>query len=368
MAQLKENFVLHYFVHLYNDFSGSPRVLREMIRAVSGEKHLITSDSEGALSAIDDVKYHQFDYTPNSSKLVKLYQFVIANITIFFKLYRLLKSNKDCNQHVVVNTMLPFGAMLAARKMKVRVTVYIHETSIKPVLLKKFLRYCIKKCASQVIYVSNYLFENEKFEDIANQYVIYNPLSDSLITPVEELDIEAKYSGRNVIFLSSLVAYKGVDDYLAIAKIAMDKNQDINFHMVLNCSEAHFNAFLLNREIPRNVTMYNRPVNLRKLYQKSSFVLNLSTSNWIETFGLTLVEGMANGAIPIGPVTGGPVEIINSSFGFNISHDKHDEILDVIISLLNDREKFYSFSRNARSESEKYFFCQYKKSIQYFFK
>jgi glycosyltransferase involved in cell wall biosynthesis len=364
MAQCIENPVLYYFVHLYNDFSGSPRVLREMISTVSSEKHLITSDGEGVLSDIDGVEYHLFRYIPNSNKFVKLYQFVVANIIIFHMLYRLLKANKAQEQHVIVNTMLPFGAMFAARIMKVRTTVYIHETSIKPILLKKFLRFCINKCASETIFVSNYLFETEKLENITNQYVIYNPLSNSLITPIDELDIDAKYHGRNVLFLSSLVPYKGLDDFLAIAKMAIVKSQDINFHMVLNCSVTQFNSFLKEREIPRNVTMYNRPKNLRGLYQMSSFVLNLSTPEWIETFGLTLVEGMANGAIPIGPVTGGPAEIIKSAFGYTISHDRHDEILNKIITLLNDRENFYAFSRNARDASERYFFEQYRENLQ----
>lgn len=364
MTQSIGNPVFNYFVHLYNDFSGSPRVLREMINAVPSEKHLITSDGEGVLSDIAGVKYHQFRYIPNSNKFVKLYQFVIANIIIFRRLYQLLKANKGQKQHVTVNTMLPFGAMIAARLMRVRTTVYIHETSIKPVLLKKLLRLCINKCASDAIFVSNYLFEMEKFESVNSQYVIYNPLSNSLITPIDELDIDAKYHARNVLFLSSLVSYKGLDDFLAIAKMAIIKNQNINFHMVLNCSGEQFNGFLKEREIPKNVTMHNRPKNLRELYQISSFVLNLSTPKWIETFGLTLVEGMANGAIPIGPVTGGPAEIIKSGFGYTISHDKHDEILNEIITLLGDREKFYMFSRNARTASEKYFFEQYRENLQ----
>lgn len=364
MIKYLEDRTTRYFVHLYNDFSGSPRVLKEMINAVSGEIHLITSDGIGVLSNIDDVKYNTFHYIPHSNKVVKLCQFVIANIKIFVILLRLLNTNKSSRQNVIVNTMLPFGAIFAAKMAGVQITAYIHETSIKPKLLKRFLRFCINKFASDAIFVSNYLFETEKFRDVPSQHILFNPLSNSLVSSWSEIDMEKKYNERNVLFLSSLAFYKGLDDYLVIARIAQERGENINFHMALNCTESQFKLFLQRNNIPQNVIMYNRPNNLKQLYLMSSFVLNLSTPYWVETFGLTLVEGMANGAIPIGPVMGGPAEIINQNFGFVISHNEHLLILNTILTLLDNKEKFKEYSRNARIGSEKYFFEQYKLKVR----
>lgn len=364
MNKQSEERTTQYFVHLYNDFSGSPRVLKEMINAVSGEIHLITSDGNGVLTNIDDVKYNTFRYTPHSNKIVKLCQFAIANIKIFSILLRLLNANKGSHQHVIVNTMLPFGALFAAKISGVKITAYIHETSIKPRLLKQFLRFCINKFASNAIFVSNYLFETEKFSNVPVQNILFNPLSNSLVSSWAEINVEEKFNERNVLFLSSLAFYKGLEDYLAIAGIAQERGVNINFHMVLNCTESQFKLFLKKNDIPQNVIMYNRPKNLKKLYLMSSFVLNLSTPYWVETFGLTLVEGMANGAVPIGPVIGGPAEIINHHFGFVIPHNEHLLILNTILTLLEDKEKFEAYSRNARIESEKYFFEQYKLKVQ----
>ncbi|POU77560.1 hypothetical protein C3387_03430 [Leclercia sp. LSNIH6] len=349
-ATCSRNF---YFIHLYNDHSGSPRVLREMVDSISDNRHIITSNTDGILSGINGVTYSKFRYFPARNLFFKLFFYLVANINIFFILLRLLIVNRKTKNIVIVNTMLPFGALLASKLTNTPVTSYVHETSVRPALLKKFLRAVIEVCASNVIFVSKFLFDKEKFKRITNQEIIYNPVSPNLVSAPKDINYIGKFNARNVIFISSLLAYKGIADLIDIAKLSLMAEDQIIYTLVLNCTEKQLEEFLTEQVLPQNIQVICRPDDLRKLYLKSSFVLNLTHPNiWLETFGLTLVEGMANGCIPIGPVAGAPVELIEKNYGFNIDHKDHSSIRDAIVSILSDFKSFEFYAKNAKTKSD----------------
>lgn len=354
----------YYFVHLYNDFSGSPRVLRELVDILPGNRHVITSNTNGILSGIDDVTYDYFSYLPSSNILLKLLAYLIANVKIFCILLRLLRENERNNNFVIVNTMLPFGVMLAAKLTNSVVISYIHETSVKPIILKRFLRKIIEQCASNVIFVSEFLYQKECFKSIAHQEVIYNPLSSNLISESENINYLAKFNDRNVIFISSLLEYKGIKDLIKIAELSFSAKDDVIYTLVLNCTEKQMHDFLQETSLPKNIVLLRRPTDLRSLYLASAFVLNLTNSDLVlETFGLTLAEGMANGAIPIGPVLGGPVELIDTTCGFNIAHNDHASIRNKILYVLSDLNVFEYYAKNAKAKSEVFSLEVYKDKI-----
>lgn len=342
-----------YFIHLYNDHSGSPRVLREMVESISHNRHIITSNTDGILSGINGVKYSNFSYFPAKNLFPKLFFYLVANIKIFFILLRLLIVNKKTKNVVIVNTMLPFGALLASKLTNTTVTSYVHETSVRPALLKKFLRAVIEVCASNVIFVSKFLFEKEEFKRITKQEIIYNPVSPNLVSELKDIFYIEKFNARNVIFISSLLAYKGIADLINIARLSLMAGDGIIYTLVLNCTEKQLQGFLAEQILPQNIQVICRPDDLRKLYLKSSFVLNLTNPDiCLESFGLTLVEGMANGCIPIGPVAGAPVELIEKNYGFNIDHKDHSSIREAIVSVLSDFKSFEFYAKNAKTKSD----------------
>lgn len=171
------------FIHLLNDFSGSPKVLSQIVKSYKNKNHdveLFTSKDEGFLSNIVD-KHHNFFYKRFENKFLTLFSYTLSQFHLFFKIL-FSKSNI-----VYINTLLPFGAALGAKISKKEVIYHIHETSIKPNILKKFLRYIVSITASKIIFVSNDLEQKEKFEN-KKSFVIHNALENSF------LKIASKYT------------------------------------------------------------------------------------------------------------------------------------------------------------------------------
>ena len=129
------------FVHLLNDYSGSPLVLANVIKGLQQRGiacELITcSNSDGFLSEIESVKYHYFKYHWHSNKLVRLILFLWSQAVLFFKILEF----KNENVSIYINTILPFGAAIAGKLLNKKVTYHLHEVSIRPLLLKKYLKW-----------------------------------------------------------------------------------------------------------------------------------------------------------------------------------------------------------------------------------
>jgi glycosyltransferase involved in cell wall biosynthesis len=81
--------------------------------------------------------------------------------------------------------------------------------------------------------------------------------------------------------------------------------------------------------------------------------LNLSRiDEWIETFGLTILEALAFGIPVIVPPVGGPSEIVfDGKEGFLISSYEIDAIAQKIAFLSINPEICFELSRNAKKRS-----------------
>ncbi len=249
--------------------------------------------------------------------------------------------------------MLPFGAGLAGKLMGKPVYYHIHETSLTPASFKHFLRSIVQKTASKVIFVSKALEEAESFENIL-QEVIYNALPSELLN----VALSSPYQHRrdenfNVLMICSLKAYKGVEEFVKIA-FQCEEQKEITFTLVLNAEQYEVDAYLRGRKLPSNIVLVPRQNNLVPYYQQASLLLNLSRiDEWVETFGLTIIEAMAFGIPVIVPPVGGPTEIVtNGQEGYLISSYEIEKILDMIKELSHNEEKCLKFSQSARKRVE----------------
>ena len=143
------------YCHLLNDRSGSPTVLRATLDALNAREDgvlYVGSQGRGVLEEAQVTTRHYW-YRRSRYRVVTLFTYFASQLALYLALSR--ARDIPANATVLVNTLLPFGAMLWGKRTGRRVVVHVHEVSITPVLLRRFLTYCAGRCASQLLYVSS---------------------------------------------------------------------------------------------------------------------------------------------------------------------------------------------------------------------
>lgn len=327
-------------VHLFNDYSGSPLVLSQVLEGFiekGFEVDLYTSKHSGTgfLTHVEGLNNYSYTYKWHPNKWMTLYRFMTSQIGLFFKL------RKYKNEDVVfyVNTILPFGAALAGRMIKKPVIYHIHETSVKPAPFKKFLFKMLEKCSSKSIYVSNFLAKEEPIPSVEHE-VVYNAISQKFIDKVE---IESK-ENFIALMLCSLKEYKGVWQFIKLAK----RISEIQFELVLNAEQYEIDEFFKDYTFPENLTLFSAQSNVHPFYKRASLVMNLSLPDqWVETFGMTAIEAFAYKIPFISPPVGGIIEVVDDGVnGFHVDSRDLDLLEFKVRNLVEDRDLYNKFSES----------------------
>ncbi len=351
------------FVHLLNDFSGSPRVLADIL-TICDEKNiqydLYTNSVDGGILNKFKEKITVIPYHRSNNKYITLFYFLFSQIVLFLKL---LKYRKE-NIVFYANTMLPFGVGIAGKLLKKNVVYHIHEKNIRPQILKKNLRFIISKTAYKTIYVSKSLLESEKFKKVPAK-LVYNGINLEFENNVKKIRYSKKNDGKfNVLMIASLKKYKGIDQFVEIASLFV-KNKKITFSLVVNVDQYEINSYFNNTTIPNNLTIYPKSNEILTYYKESSLVMNLSDQKTcVETFGLTLLEAMSCGVPVIAPQVGGPAEIVRDKIdGYLIDSKNLKKIAEHITNLEQDNELYLSLSKNCLQRAEEFSNKVFKKNI-----
>ena len=337
-------------VHLLNDFSGSPLVLSNAIRGFvqkGRQVQLYTSSAtqDGFLSGLG-VQEKSFWYRFHENKMKRLVALTFSQLHLFAKLFFHLKKNDT----VYVNTLLPFGAALAAKLRGVRVIYHLHETSMNPPVLKWFLKKVVKWTASNVIYVSRFLQEKESVTG-PEPHVVYNALSEEFRHKGRAHQYEiSDEKAFTVLMLCSLKEYKGVNEFVTLAR----RLHLVKFELVLNSEKNEIDKYFAGQELPVNLTLFTKQKNVHPFYERAHLVLNLShPDKWIETFGMTILEAMSYGIPELVPNVGGPVEIVEHGLnGFRIDVKDLDKITETIQFLSSNKGECLRLSTQAREKAE----------------
>ncbi len=334
--------------HLLNDKSGSPKVLRQLLtdwtKFNDVEIHLFSSFNEnGFLTDIKGVHFHRTWYRFASNPWLRLVFYSWSQLMLMIKLLFILRKSDI----VYINTVLPFGAAIAAKLKSCRVIYHIHEVSIRPKVLKWFLLYVVRNTANEIIYVSKYVKNTHNITNVES-HVVYNAIEESFLESVTAK--EQKSELTNVLMVCSLKKYKGVLEFLALA----NSHSKYHFKLVLNAQESEIKNFFHGIALPNNLTILPVQKNLHPFYHWADVILNLSRPDeWIETFGLTIIEGMAYALPAIVPPVGGILEVIeNGVTGFAIDSRDTNLLNKKLEYILEDLDVYKMMSQNAKSRLE----------------
>jgi glycosyltransferase involved in cell wall biosynthesis len=341
------------FCHLLNDNSGSPVVLKSVIEALSPVDAnlvlLVGSQGQGCLDTAG-IPIRRYWYHRSRFRFITLFTYLFSQASLYRALNR---ADLPADAVIYVNTLLPFGAALWGRRNGRTVIYHVHEVSITPGLMRRFLTRIVEKCAQHAFYVSEDQRKRLPIVDVPST-VLPNP-----VTPeIAKNGLDTPYSPRRsgvfeVLMLASPRDFKGVPEYLDLAR-RLIRREDVRFTLVLNAVEHEIVTYLPAGCRPANVSIHSRTDTPELFYATADVVVNLSrVDRWVETFGMTIVEGMAFGLPVIAPPVGGPVEIVTDGReGYLVDSRDEFSLEERLLSLIDDRANAMSMSKAARRRAQ----------------
>lgn len=340
--------------HLFNDFSGSPKVLRMVLGGLSEKGiaiDIVTSKSEGALSDLDgrkSIRMSRYAYCFSDNGAVTMLRYSWVQLYVFLLSFRYLLSR---NTVFYINTILPVGAALAGRLMGKRVVYHYHENaSVKGAFYRMFA-WCMQKLASEIICVSSY--QRSFLKRQKGIYVVPNAVAEQFIIQLRTNPLEA-FSRKRVLMLGSLKRYKGTLELIELA----GRLKEYAFELVLNETPENIAAFWKENGIRQlaNLTVYPRQKDVVPFYNRASVVINLTNPKLaIETFGLTALEAMAAGLPIIVPTVGGISELVSDGVnGYKIDVQELSKICECIKTILTDEQTYLRLATGALEFSQKF--------------
>lgn len=343
--------------HLYNDYSGSPKILKNILEELLNKDYNVyLISSRGGV--LDELSHHNlkrkftysYHFTPNKITTllkyigIQFYTFIIAFRFIFYK-----------NSVFYINTILPIGPAIAGKIMHKKVIYHYHENAFIKSRFYKTLAWLMQIIADKIICVSNYQasFLHRK----TNVVIAPNALSKEFLDQLHPNPTEA-IQRQSILMLSSLKEYKGITEFIQLASTL----PHYNFTLIINDNKKNIERYLNNISLQQTVNNLNnlnilaQQDHIAKFYNTTSLVLNLTDKRrCIETFGLTVLEAMSNGLPVIIPTVGGIAELVENDInGYKIDAENLKEITHKINDILTNKNLYTKLAKNALSISKHY--------------
>ena len=350
------------FVHFFNGFSGSPRVLESVIRVFKHKYdcELITNDTNGFLDSVDIPK-KKFAFDLSNNSVITLFRYLLGQIKIFFLVF------KSCTKGdlVYINTTIPIFGALAAKIRGAYVVFHLHEDTDSLNFIHRTFAFFRRFVCDFEIFVSYYLFEKEHIPS-KDFCVIYNSLPAEFLLVAQETQRGYQVESENfiVLMVCSLKHYKGVLQFIEIANL-LKRRSEFSFRLVVSADQEMVDYFFADIEIPPSVEIHTSTSKISEHFKDAALLVNLSLPDaWVETFGLTILEGMAYSLPCIVPAVGGPCELVtDGENGFTLSAYECPKIANRIVEIFEDKDLYNSMAMNSAIKALKFSFPEYEQRL-----
>lgn len=335
------------FIHSLNNFTGSPNVLSVIIQgfiAKGYKARLITSRGEGFLTGIEKLSYRYTCYQWKNKAFITLLLLLFSQLQLFFHI--LFSERKDTIYYI--NTIVPVGAVLACVLTRKKFIYHVHENMQQKKPIYILFRSIYKRYNQKTIFVSDYLKETAL--NCKEGITVYNGLNRKFEIEAGKFLIHPPLKKKQILMVTSLRKFKGIYDFVQLAGLL----PQYNFELVLSATKEETDSFIKEVNCTENLKVYSKQENMHPFYQRARLLLQLShPEEWIETFGLTILEAMVYGIPAIVPDVGGPKELIeDGKNGYTTNPHKTEFIALKITELMEEKEKYQTFSRNTLERSK----------------
>lgn len=342
--------------HLFNDFSGSPKVLKMALEALAADGYdisLFTSDG-GVLDSLDEnprFRRYTIRYRFSSNPFVTIWRLLRSQTVSFFKALKYCRGNDTVTY---VNTILPFGAAMGARLAGSNVIYHYHENAFAKGRMYRLLASLMTRMADGIICVSDFQ-KSHLDSDSTHIHVISNALPTAFMSSLKAMPDEA-FSRKTILMVSSLKAYKGSLEFISLA------SQMPQFHwiMVINASQSEIDDYLTLHDVDLSampqLRIYPRQSDLSCFYNTASLVISLTNPELaIETFGLTAAEAMSAGLPVIVPTVGGIADLVTDGYnGYRLDVRGLPAIEDKIREIMSDKNLYLRLAAGALEKSREF--------------
>lgn len=217
---------------------------------------------------------------------------------------------------------------------------------------------CITLRAENSFFGSSNMYSEETVLKKRNHFTIYNTLPDYI--KIRETVRSFENEVLTIGVVSRLEHIKGMDLVVPVFSKILKQGYKVKLIVVGDGSqrsemEQQASEFGVSGFIDwKGRTEQNK---LQECYDRIDILLMPSRS---EGFGLTAIEGMARGCIPVVSDTGGLPEVVQDNISglLHKTEDIHD-LADKIVSLCENRKKLESFSKNAVERAKMFEFDKY---------
>jgi hypothetical protein len=231
--------------HLYNDYSGSPKVLFPILQklALKGTRvDVVTSGHGGALDGLEGMKgvrIHRYRYAFSDRAWLTMWRYAAVQVITFCWALRWIF---DRNVVFYINTILPVGPALAGRLTGKKVVYHYHENAFAKGRVYRWLARAMELLAHEIICVSSYQasFLNRK----KHVTVVPNAVSREFVSQLRPNAKDA-FERKTVLMLSSLKEYKGTRQFIRIAQ----EMPQYRFVLVINDTQEHIDDYLKTQDM-----------------------------------------------------------------------------------------------------------------------
>lgn len=330
------------FIHLFNGFTGSPNVLATIVNGLDTQDYdttvLTSFNNEGFLSNVNCTRKVNVSYNFRQNKIFRLLQFL--KFQVFAALF-VLRTKK--NDIIYLNTIQPFLPAIAAKLKGNRVIFHIHEAYSKKTFFTNFLFYIIQVFSDEIICVSEYVLNQLNQKSKKKASLVHNSLSVEFTE--NQIPKMKNHEIKNILMVSSPREYKGIFQFCDLAVLL----KEYDFTLICDAGQEEIKKIFCSYGEVNNLQIIDSQKNLHPYYSKSDLIVNFSLPNQIvETFGLTILEGMSYGLPCIVPPVGGITELVVEGVnGYKIDCRETTNLISKIRLMLDNASIYDKMSKNS---------------------